>query len=107
MGTELDYERVIADYADGRPVAEIEAAYGITRTEIEYLVGGQQAPPVSRWSLQHRGNRIALAFFVGLLIQFFAGLLGAGTGARLLVWAGAAFVTYLLATNYAGRDSSR
>lgn len=106
MGTELDEDRVIADYADGRPVEEIEAAYGLTRDEIEYLVAAG-ARPIGRWSLQRTGNRVLLAVLVGLVIQYFAGLLGADAVGRTILWAVVSFAAYLVVAGYAGKDSSR
>lgn len=104
MGTELD--PVIADYADGRPVEEIEAAYGLTREEIEYLVAGQRKP-LSGWSLQRRGNQITLAVLAGGLVAYFASLLGAEGAAQIVVWAVVGLVAYMITATYAGRDSNR
>lgn len=106
MGTELYEDQVIADYAAGRPVEEIEAAYGLTREEIEYLVAGQQKP-LSGWSLRRRGNQITLAVLVGGLVAYFASLLGATGTAQLFVWAVVGLVAYMITANYAGRDSNR
>lgn len=64
MGTELEHDQVVADYAAGRPVAEIESAYGLTREEIEYLVA-DAAPPRQRPT---RGGLALLGFLVAAVI---------------------------------------
>lgn len=106
MGMELDEDRVIADYAAGRPVDEIAAAYGLTQDEVEYLVVSN-TKPLSGWSLQRTGNQITLAVLIGVVVGYFASLLGADGIAQLFVWAVAGFASFMVVRNYAGRDSSR
>lgn len=104
MGWEQQ-DQVIADYAAGRPVADIGAAYGLTQAEIEYLVAGEQQPS-SRWSLQHRGNRIALAVVIGWVLWLVTGVTDAASGLRLALFVVVSAAAYA-ALSYAGRLSSR
>jgi hypothetical protein len=93
MGTELDTDRVIADYAAGRPVGEIEAAYGLTRDEIEYLVADSAPARRLTWR-DRRGNRVLLSIAAGWLLSSFAYLLGAEMAMYVGVWAIGGIITY-------------
>ena len=96
MGTELehDHDQVVADYAAGRPVAEIESAYGLTREEIEYLVASTAPPPRRLTWRERRGNRILLGIGVGWILSSFAYLFGAELGMYSLMWIVGGVITY-------------
>lgn len=96
MGSE--YDDVVAAYAAGRPVAELEREYGLTQAEIEYLVAGEPAAPAKTGGLHNRGNRVLLGIGIGFVVSTFAGLLGLAGPAVLVVWAVTAACTYALAT---------
>ena len=58
--------------------------------------------------LQSRGNRVLLGVGAGFVVQIFAGLLGAGAGVQVVVWAVVGVLVYALtAPRQAGTDSSR
>lgn len=40
-------DELVAAYADGTPVEELERLYGLSRSEIEQLIGGEVRPPSS------------------------------------------------------------
>lgn len=100
MTAERD-DKIVAAYADGADPRDIGRLYGVSPAEVERIVAGQppatQAPPPeSRLSLAHTGNRVLVGMLVGLIVQVFAGLLGAEFPVRIGLWAVAAFVTYML-----------
>jgi hypothetical protein len=96
MGSEHD--DVVAAYAAGRPVAELEREYGLTQAEIEYLVAGEPATPTKTGGLHNRGNRVLLGIGIGFVVSTFAGLLGLAEPAALVVWAVTAACAYALVT---------
>lgn len=102
MTAERDDE-IVAAYADNTDPAAIGRVYGLPTAEVERIIAAKTGvaveQPESRWSLNHTGNRVLVAVLVGIVVEVFAGLLGAGLGIRVALWAITAFVTYMLATN--------
>lgn len=93
-------DEIVAAYANGWDMAQIESRYDVSRAEVERLVAGGE-PVVQanrRPGLNSRGNRVAIGVAVGFVVQVFAGLLGGDFVARMSVWAVAAVITYVLLT---------
>ncbi|WP_229401916.1 hypothetical protein [Micromonospora okii] len=44
MARDIDRDQIIAAYADGQEVEEIERRFGVTRAEIEQIVAGEPGP---------------------------------------------------------------
>lgn len=68
--------------------------------QVRGTVRGMTQQHESRWSLNHKGNRVLLAVLVGLAVSFVFRMLGIHGIVDVLMFALTALATYLLVTQF-------
>lgn len=101
-------DAIVAAYADGQDMAEIERRYGVTRAQIERVIAEELGTPARPRGpgLTSLGNRVLLGVAVGWVVSVFARLLGAETVLEVAVGVVTAGVVMGLA-HHAGTDPRR